>query len=364
MICPSCRAETSDGKKFCGKCGAALDAASPAAERIVPGALRCAACGSEVSPGKKFCGACGSSIGPPPEETRVEPAAVEPNSAAPVAPSAPEQLRETETSPLAVSEPVAAEHRDRRAPMLGIVAAVLIAGAVAVFLLLRTTGHAPPEPVASASKPAVDTAASPAAEPPGVDAPASPIPAPTPTRNERQPVPKQPPAYQPSVASNRSEPGTIINPIGPPTSPPAEPTPRPSDVSAPESTPAPTRQADSVEPPTQSLPPKNDPDRTPFPARPPIPPSLPPAALAYNGPRSGVLVWSGKLDKNDTLTIDGLTASAGSLQGELPGVPVNFEIDAANIGIRENPGAQNGWKRLVLISHAKHARITIRWSVK
>jgi hypothetical protein len=373
MICPNCRTEARPGKKFCGKCGAALDPPTPAVAPIVPTALRCSKCGSEVSPSKKFCGACGNSIGPRKEETPAGPITADVNPSGDVESSAPEQTRETETSPPVVSEPVESEHRGRKSLVLVTVTAVLVAGVAAALIWVMTTRHTSPEQIASVAKLAVEAPASPVygspAEPPAIEAPGL---------NTSLNSPAAPPisASPPSGASNETAAGATTDPIGPSPSAPAEPARRATDVPPPESTPVSTRSADrptepatqvrqidSAATPTQSLPPRNEPEQTQFQTRPLIPPSLP-SAPAYNGPRSGLLVWSGKLDKNDTLTIDGVTPSSGSLQGELPGVPVNFEIDATNIGIRENPGAQNGWKRLVLVSHAKHARITIRWNVR
>ncbi len=95
----------------------------------------------------------------------------------------------------------------------------------------------------------------------------------------------------------------------------------------------------------------------------PLVPPSPPTPPAYSGPLSGSLVWSGKLEKNSTLVIDGARVSTGSLQGALPGVRIQFEVDVKNIGVREEPKEQNGWKRLVLISHGNHSRIRIRWNV-
>jgi hypothetical protein len=93
-----------------------------------------------------------------------------------------------------------------------------------------------------------------------------------------------------------------------------------------------------------------------------VPPTAP-TPPAYSGPLSGSIVWSGKLGKNSTLVIDGARASTGSLQGALPGVRIQFEVDVKNIGVLEEPKEQNGWKRLVLISHGNHSQITIRWNV-
>jgi len=85
---------------------------------------------------------------------------------------------------------------------------------------------------------------------------------------------------------------------------------------------------------------------------------------AYEGPPSGWLIWTGKLGKNETLTIDGPTASSGAIKGELPGVPVNIIVDVTNIGLDEEPGPRNGWKRVVLRSLGKHSIIRIHWMVK
>jgi hypothetical protein len=96
-------------------------------------------------------------------------------------------------------------------------------------------------------------------------------------------------------------------------------------------------------------------------------PLIQPAAAmprAYSGPSSGWLIWTGKLTKNQILTIDGSTTSTGSLEGELPGVPVNLIVDVTNIGLDEEPSSRNGWKRLALRSLGKHFVIRIHWTVK
>lgn len=85
---------------------------------------------------------------------------------------------------------------------------------------------------------------------------------------------------------------------------------------------------------------------------------------AYSGPLSGWLIWTGKLTRNQILTIDGSTASTGSIEGELPGVPVNLIVDVTNIGLDEEPSPRNGWKRLALRSLGKHSVIRIHWTVK
>jgi len=109
------------------------------------------------------------------------------------------------------------------------------------------------------------------------------------------------------------------------------------------------------------------PDPSPPPAsRPPLePPPAPPGRVAYSGQGSGVINWSGKIDKNETVSIDGGQASAGTvLQGALPGVPVMLDIDHAEFALAEVPAPSNGWSRLRIRSrNRRHTVITIRWTV-
>ena len=54
MKCPRCQAESLAGMRFCGQCGAALEAACPS-------------CGATNPPGHKFCGHCGAGLGEGPQ---------------------------------------------------------------------------------------------------------------------------------------------------------------------------------------------------------------------------------------------------------------------------------------------------------
>jgi hypothetical protein len=49
MNCASCQGDNPEGHRFCGHCGAPLDAV-------------CAACGFDNPPGGKFCGGCGTAL--------------------------------------------------------------------------------------------------------------------------------------------------------------------------------------------------------------------------------------------------------------------------------------------------------------
>jgi hypothetical protein len=106
----------------------------------------------------------------------------------------------------------------------------------------------------------------------------------------------------------------------------------------------------------------------------PVAPSSPPANTApipepvpkpvYEGPMNGIATWTGRLEKNGTLTITGGTASTGNLSGSgLPGIPVRVTIEQTNLGFVEMPNAANGYRRLVLKSHSNHDKITIHWTV-
>ncbi len=115
----------------------------------------------------------------------------------------------------------------------------------------------------------------------------------------------------------------------------------------------------------------------PSPAVPPAPvtavaknPATPPPAATVT-PVSGRLIWTGHLQKNQTLTIDGANASTGSFTGELPGKPIQLRIwpgDLANDGIvmytanaqsasavYEPPGPQNGWNKTLYTVNPRRA---------
>ena len=78
----------------------------------------------------------------------------------------------------------------------------------------------------------------------------------------------------------------------------------------------------------------------------------------------GTLIWSGRLQKNGTVVLDGGVASQGSLTGDLPGVPVMIEIESKDVGVAEPPSTGNGWKRITLRSNKNiNATVTIHWRV-
>jgi hypothetical protein len=154
---------------------------------------------------------------------------------------------------------------------------------------------------------------------------------------------------------------------------------------------APAQQTPSYTPPPQQQTQTQAPASTP-PSRPPAQPveerqpilrperSYPPApvtqtptqsaapsattAARYTGPSSGMLMWSGKLDRNAVVTIDGSSVTTGTLTGSLPGVPVTLETDLTNIGFAEMPSPSNGWKKVSLRSKkSQNIVVNIRWRV-
>ena len=113
MTCPNCQTEISEGKRFCGKCGAALEPVAPRPTRMntepSPSAQQCPHpdCGAPVIPGKKFCGKCGRQLQPaPPEHTAASPV-IESRASRPVTPITPPSVFESDPpqSVLGVSPP-------------------------------------------------------------------------------------------------------------------------------------------------------------------------------------------------------------------------------------------------------------------
>jgi hypothetical protein len=87
-----------------------------------------------------------------------------------------------------------------------------------------------------------------------------------------------------------------------------------------------------------------------------------PAPQPGTVPRSGRLIWTGKLGRHETVEIEGGRASVGSVNGSLWGVPADFQIapaeftkdglaiytmDGAAHGRMEPPSKSNGWNSVV-----------------
>lgn len=102
-------------------------------------------------------------------------------------------------------------------------------------------------------------------------------------------------------------------------------------------------------------------------------PAPAPPQPAYQGPKSGRLIWTGFLPRNGLLTIEKGRASSGYLTGDLPGVPCRVgaspaEFTAGGLTVysanprfertprSEPPGPQNGWNRTVFRYDLRMAR--------
>jgi hypothetical protein len=95
------------------------------------------------------------------------------------------------------------------------------------------------------------------------------------------------------------------------------------------------------------------------------------APISTPAPTRGTLIWTGRVRKNGTLTIDASSASYGTLTGALPGKPVQIRVypgDLSDDGILvwtaspqdarlgwDSPGPQNGWNRVLYEYDPHHA---------
>jgi hypothetical protein len=88
-------------------------------------------------------------------------------------------------------------------------------------------------------------------------------------------------------------------------------------------------------------------------------------------PRSGRLIWTGTLARQGIVELDGRSASVGSLNGALPGAPVNLSITPAEFGPdglvvyttdasrhnrMEAPSMGTGWNRVTFVWDPERVR--------
>lgn len=336
MTCAKCGSQNRETARFCFTCGASLapSAATPGIEETRPGAV-CRRCGAAAAEGARFCRACG--------------AALEAEASAIAAPAAP-----VEAVPAVAAPAPPSKRRGGPLPILGLALGCAVLGAAGYLAYSKFARQGP----------AVETPAPPP-EAPAVPQPAPPVipeaPAPTPTPAE--PAPAPPPAVRRPAAAATS-------PAKPPAPqavaiPPSAPGPVPASVPEPlrtESQPPPAvPAAPAARPRVEIFRPDTTAPAAPAPA---AVPAAQPAKAAYSGPASGTLIWSGQLNREATVTIQGSQASSGTVQGELPGVPVMVTVSPNDVGVAESPGPQSGWKRLVLRSRVnRRSVVTIEWVV-
>jgi hypothetical protein len=328
--------------------------------------MTCPHCGNTTEPGATYCGFCGARL-----DTATSQQAAAPSTPPPVY-EQPTYAHAVDTSSKGVQTAL-------------MIFALLLGLGAGIYFFYRTTHRAVADkPVpASVSPPAASP--SPTLEPPTVASTQSPdlTSQATSQRSEQlsklassehrakktKPVQDAPPqllvdSNQPSQTANSpQESAPLLTPAPAPVTP-DKPRRKAVQETNGEAAPLPAQTADSDS--THQPPPVNAQMGPPPPPNPTVPNPLPvaPSRPAYNGPVSGIATWSGKLDKNDTLTITGGTPSTGILSGAgLPGVPVRITIDQTNLGFAEMPNASNGYRRLVLKTHSKRDKITIHWSV-
>ncbi|MCL4797434.1 MAG: zinc ribbon domain-containing protein [Bryobacteraceae bacterium] len=318
--CSVCRNELKAGSHFCTFCGTPAQAAPapvPTAQ-AAPG-ITCTVCQAANPAGLKFCNRCGAALSAPA--------------------SAAGGFTPAKRTPL---------------PLIIALFAIPIAGAAGWFAFQHwQKGRAAEAPVVTTAPPAPAPAPAPA-PPPDAQTPFS-RPVSTPIVREPEPAPAAParvPVQRPKLPPPAPAPAPA--PVQTAAEEPPAPTP------APETRPEPARAA-APAPPAEPAPARSpvfQPERTyqPAPAAPPQP--------RYAGPASGIIVWSGQLERGTAVTIDGDRASAGSINGALPGVPVMVEITPSDVAVAEPPGPGNGWKRISVRSRkSRHTVVTIYWRV-
>lgn len=115
----------------------------------------------------------------------------------------------------------------------------------------------------------------------------------------------------------------------------------------------------------------------------PLPPSIQPDSKRPGGPEvsvsspkqeeapasqpeavSGILEWSGELQKNSILVITDQGSSIGRIAGQLPGKPVTIEVEPKGLTIRQMPRDANKWRQIILYSgNRTYSSITVRWKI-
>jgi Double zinc ribbon len=370
-----------------------VPSATTSVPKEAPAVVRCATCGTEVPPGKKFCRSCGAPVGVPPPSAReqviprVSPQAVPTQAAA--FPSVASSATRAVSEPTA---PVAAEPAGGPATAPGLLArwstarvAAVVLGCVALlggggFLAYRHFGanrQSAPAARGGSQTPATvgpTSSGQPLSSPAPLATPTATVPPQTgqtrapssgasgnpansgasvqggtaPLPPTSRPVPTPPPGLTTPVNNPAGSGLGAAGGVASPASPAAGASGYPSAGIA---VPANNRSGGAgagvaapaiVNPSPATAPPTKPAAGTV--ASPPAPPQQVQPAV----PSSGTLVWSGHLDKNALVTIRGRSASSGTLEGQLPGVPVIIQVYPNNIGVAEFPGPQNSWKKVVL----------------
>jgi len=290
-----------------------------------------------------------------------------------------------------------------RAPVAGAKSAlipVLIVGAAVVLLLVvalggyffvypRLRGAEAPPPTASAELSSTPSASPIPAAGASSDSPAGPD-----TASEAESASREPGAVgesetmadEPSASAEEMisrEPVTPVesgrasgrsSPVNANHSKPVNPraSPIPEPVSSPGASDSNPGQLEPPSEPAAAEPAPDPVDRSPSPspAEPETsqaaPDRQPPAQQhpAYEGPKKGVVIWTGEADKGMTVVIEGASASVGQVQGALPGVACIVRLSAPNVAVTEGPGPRNGYRRISLRFNKKgRFSVPVEWEV-
>ena len=90
-----------------------------------------------------------------------------------------------------------------------------------------------------------------------------------------------------------------------------------------------------------------------------------PPAPAPQPKREGIIYWTGKLTKSQTIVIEGTEATVGFADGDLlPGKAVDVHIPSPAVRLVERPTPLNGWKRVAfrcLRSTKRSVTLNVQW---
>ena len=187
------------------------------------------------------------------------------------------------------------------------------------------------------------------------------------------PPPPRPPAAPLAVESR--PPAKVTLPSARPREPvPVEPV-TPKDPSSAGAGQAPPSQGDKVllpgsqawRVPSKKSAPADEPTQTaaasPPPRSEPRPVAPPPQVRT-----EGIIYWTGKLKKNQTIVIDGAEATVGFADGNLlPGSAVEVHIPSPAVQLVEYPTPRDGWKRVAfrcLRSTKRSVTLNIQWKLR
>lgn len=387
-LCSGCGSEVPPGVKFCTRCG------RPVAAVGAP-TVSCPRCGAPQTPGTRFCTGCGSplpaqppvAMPPAPTPPRMAPPAspisyggpnLPPNPGLPPRPAPPAgmpnpaPMQPAGMPPGAGFAPASKPKRGGGWVLVSIFLVLVVAAAGAGGYLLYQKFKAPSEgfekqvdalanQVASEGEAATPESAGGAASTPGTSSPAAGGMERVPEAlagNERGTAPTaQPAPANPRFPTSTGAGSGAANSRATTPSPPGVTAPPRATATAA----APASRGPSDLPAVWGSVVTESP--TPVPGAAPRPASPRESPLAADAaPRSGVIIWSGPLRKDSVVTIEGESATFGTVRGSLPGVPVIVETDYKDVGFAEMPSPSNGWKRISMRGRKNiNVVVTLRW---